>query len=117
MWSQLRVFHWGGIRSQREEGEASQNPPGVTGTKGEGDLEVIDGPGQEPGAVGIWATSDPSVAPLCLGEAERGIAGTRGADDAASGARAAVPGVLPRAAPGRVEPGRGENLLGGPEPH
>ena len=89
----------------------------MTRTKEEGDLEVVEGPGQEPGAVGVAATSDPSVAPLRLGEAERGIAGTSGAEDAAYGDQDAALGVLPRAAPGRVEPSGGENPLGGPQPH
>ena len=88
----------------------------MTGAKGEGYLEPVAGPGQEPGAVGVATASDPSVAPLRLGEAERGIADTRRADSAASGTRAATPGVLPRAAPGGVEPGGGGNPLGGPQP-
>ena len=45
VWSQVRVLRWGGSRSQQGEGEVSQNPLGVTGTKGGGDREVVDGPG------------------------------------------------------------------------
>ena len=32
-WSQIRAFHWDESRGQREEGNASQNPPGVTEAK------------------------------------------------------------------------------------
>ena len=62
--------------------------------------------------MGFAVTSDPSVAPLHRGEAEWGIAGTSRAEDAAYGDRAAAPGVLPRAAPGRVEPSGSENPWG-----
>ena len=31
VWSQIRAFRWGGSRGQREEGNASQNPPGDRG--------------------------------------------------------------------------------------
>ena len=70
VWSQIRAFHGGGSRGQREEGDTSQNPPRVTEAEGEGYLEPATGPDQEPGAVAVAVTSDPSVAPLHLGEAE-----------------------------------------------
>ena len=90
VWSQVLVFRWRGSQSQRGDRDASQKPPWGTRTKGEGDLEAAEGPGQEPGAVGAVATSNPSVASLRLGEVERSIAGTSGAEDAADGNRAAA---------------------------
>ena len=60
VWSQVQVFCWSGSRSQQGEGDANQNPPGGTGTQGESDREVVDSPGQEPGAVRFAVTSDPS---------------------------------------------------------
>ena len=70
VWSQIRAFHWGGSRGQQEEGDTSQNPPRETEAEGESYLEPATGPDQEPGAVAVTVTSDPSVAPLHLGEAE-----------------------------------------------
>ena len=70
VWSQIRAFPEGGSRGQREEGDTSQNPPRVTEAEGESYLEPVAGPDQEPGAVAVGATSDPSVAPLHLGEVE-----------------------------------------------
>ena len=116
VWSQIRAFHGGGSRGQREEGDTSQNPPRVTEAEGESYLEPVAGPDQEPGAVAVGATSDPSVAPLHLGEAERGSPGTRRAASAAFENRAAAPGVPPGAAQGGLEPGGDGDLLGGPQP-
>ena len=116
VWLQIRVFRWGGSRGQREEGGASQNPPMVTEAKGAGYLESAAGPDQKPDAVGVAATSNQSVVPLHLGEAERGSTGTRRVASAASETRAVAPWVPPGAAPGRLEPGGGGDLLGGPQP-
>ena len=88
----------------------------MTEAKGEGYLEPAAGPDQKPGAVRVAATSNPPVAPLRLGEAERGIGGTRRAASAASEARATAPGMPPGAALRRVEPGGGGDPLGGPQP-
>ena len=88
----------------------------MTEAEGEGYLEPAAGPDQKPGAVGVAATSNPSVPPLHLGEAEQGSTGTRRVASAASETRAAAPGVPPGAAPGRLEPGVGGDLLGGPQP-
>ena len=62
VWVQIRAFRWDGSRGQREEGNASQNPPGVT--KGEGHLEPATGPDQKPGAGGVAGVSHLSMAPL-----------------------------------------------------
>ena len=88
----------------------------MTEAKGEGYPGPVAGPDQRPGAARVAAIPGPSVAPLRRGEAERGITGPGRADSAASRTRAAVPGVPPRAAPGRVGPGGGGNPLGGPQP-
>ena len=113
VWSQIRAFRWGGSRGQREEGDASSNPPRVTKAEGEGHLEPTAGLDPKPGAGGVAATSDPSLAPLHLGDTERGSTGTRRVASATSEARAAAPGVPPGAAPGLLEPGGGGDLLGG----
>ena len=86
----------------------------MTEAEGESYLEPAAGPDQEPGAVAVAATSDPSVAPLHLGEAERSSLGTRRAASTASENRAAAPGVQPGATQGGLEPGG--DLLGGPQP-
>ena len=88
----------------------------MTEAEGEGYLEPAAGPDQKPGAVVVAATSNPSVAPLHLGEAERGSRGTRRVASAASETRATALGVPPGAAPGRLEPGGGGDLMGGPQP-
>ena len=87
--------------------------PCTTEAEGESYLEPAAGPDQEPGAV--VATSDPSVAPLHLGEAERGSPGTRRAASAVSENRATAPGVSPGTAQGGLEPGGDGDLLGGPQ--
>ena len=89
----------------------------MTEAEGEGYLEPAAGPDQKPGVVGVEATSKPSVGPLHLGEGGRGSTGTRRAASAASETWAATPGMPPGATPGRLEPGRGGNLLGGPQPY
>ena len=66
VWSQIRVFRWGGSRGQQEEGGASQNPPRVTEAEGKGYLEPAAGPDQKPGAVRVAATSNHSWASLLL---------------------------------------------------
>ena len=86
----------------------------MTEAEGEGYLEPAAGPDQKPGAVGVTATSNPSVAPLHLGG---GSTGTRRVASVESETRAAAPGVLPGAALGRLKPGGGGDLLGGPQPH
>ena len=93
-----------------------QNPPRVTEAEGESYLEPAAGPDQEPGAVAVAATSDPSVAPLHLGEAKRSSPCTRRAASTASENRAAAPGVQPGATQGGLEPGGDRDLLGGPQP-
>ena len=87
VWSQIWAFRWGGSRGQREEGDANQNPKRVTEAEGGGYLGPAAGPDQKPGAVTVAATSDPSVAPLHLGKAERGSTGTRRVASAASETR------------------------------
>ena len=84
VWSQIRAFHEGGSRGQREEGDTSQSPPRVTEVEGESYREPAAGPDQEPGAVAVAATSDPSVAPLHLGEVEGSSPGTERVASAAS---------------------------------
>ena len=83
-------------------GGASPNPARVTEAKEEGYLEPAAGLDQKPGAVGVAATADPSVAPLHLGEAERGSTGTRRVASATSETRATAPGVPPGTSPGRL---------------
>ena len=117
MWSQIRAFRWGGSRGQREEEDASPKPPRVTEAEGDGYLEPAVGPDQKPGAVGVTAISDPSLAPLHWEGAERGSTGTRRVASAASGTWAAALGVPPGAAQGMIESGGGGDLLGGPQPH
>ena len=112
VWSQIWAFHRGGSQGQREERDTSQNPRRVT--EAEGYLEPAAGPDQEPGAVA--ATFNPSVAPLHLGEAERGSPGMRRVARAASQTWAVAPGVPPGAAQGGLEPGGDGDLLGGPQP-
>ena len=70
VWSQVRAVQGDGSRGQREEGDTSRNPPRVTKAEGTSYLEPAAGPDQEQGTVGVTTTSDPSVAPLHLGEVE-----------------------------------------------
>ena len=97
IWSQIRAFHGGESRGQQEEGNTSQNPPRVTRAEGESYLEPAAGQDQEPGAVGVAAISDQSVAPLHPGEAERSSPGMRRVTSADSDTWAVIPGVLPGA--------------------
>ena len=114
VWSQIRAFHGGGSRGRRAEGNPSQDHPWVTKAKGESYLEPAAGQDQEPGAVGVAATSDQSAAPLHPGKGERSCPGTRRVASAESGTWAVAPGVLPGAAPGGLEPRGGRTCWEGP---
>ena len=63
----------------------------MTEAEGTSYLEPAAGPDQEPGAVAVAATSDPSVAPLHLGEVEGSSPGTERVASAASETWAAAP--------------------------
>ena len=63
----------------------------MTEAEGTSYLEPAAGPDQEPGAVAVAATSDPSVAPLHLGEVEGSSLGTERVASAASETWAAAP--------------------------
>ena len=96
-------------------GDPSHDPPGVTEAKGTSYWEPAASPDQEPGAAGVRATSDLSVAPPHPEEVEQSSPGTESGASAASGAWAAAPRMPPGATQEGLEPGRGEDLLGGPQ--
>ena len=116
VWSQIPAFQGDGSRSQREEGDASRTPPRVTEVERGSHLEAEADQDQGPGAVTASAISDSPGAPLQPGDAERGRPDARREPGGVSETLTAVPGVPATAAQGGLEPGRGGDLPGGPQP-